>query len=229
MPLVGKIVRGILWSSLTVLRTSRTGESRIPNKDFTCQGFIKGLRLNSESGFLMKRHQPRHIYADNQIYFVTSHIQNKEFLLDSDFKCDKLMLKIFVFAWENGIKLFAWAVLRDHYHLLFRNREGSEISKYIGDIHRGFSFEINQLEGKKGRRRWSNYWDWCVRDEGDYWRHFNYIHNNPIKHGLVRDVSSLKGYPYASFWNYHRTRGMEWLMDIMEAYPIVDFTVKNDG
>jgi putative transposase len=176
----------------------------------------------------MKRHQPRHIYADDQIYFVTSHIQAKEFQLDCDSKRDKLMLKLFSFAWENGMELLAWAVLMDHYHLLLKNPEGPVISRFVGEVHRGFSFEINQSEGKRGRRLWTNYWDWCVRDETDYWRHFNYIHNNPIKHGIVGNMDSLKGYRYTSFWNYLRTRGMEWLLDVMEAYPIVDFTIEND-
>ena len=57
---------------------------------------------------------------------------------------------------------------------------------------------MNQLEEMRGRRLWKNYWDWCVRDESDYWMHFNYIHNNPIKHGIVRDTDALKGYRYSS-------------------------------
>ena len=176
----------------------------------------------------MKRHHPRHIYADNQVYFVTSRVKAKEFQLDCDSKCDKLMSKIFSFAWENKIELFAWSVLRNHFHLMFKVQEGRSVAKYIADVHSGFSFEMNQLEGKKGRRIWSSYWDWCVRDETDYWKHFNYIHNNPIKHGLIEDIDSLKRYRYASFWNYHRTRGRQWLLSIMEAYPIIDFMVEND-
>jgi len=68
----------------------------------------------------------------------------------------------------------------------------------------------------------------CVRDELDYWKHFNYIHNNPIKHGIVGSTESLKLYRYCSFWNYQRSRGIKWLMEVMEAYPVLDFTVKND-
>ena len=176
----------------------------------------------------MKRHQPKHIYVDNRIYFITSHIQDRDFIFDQDSKRDKMLLKIFSLAWENEIELIAWSLLRDHYHLLLKISEGRTISKYIGEIHRGFSFEMNQSEGKKGRSLWRNYWDWCIRDERDFWRHFNYIHNNPIKHGIVRDIDTLGTYRYSSFWNYLRTHGIEWLMDVMEAYPVLDFTVNND-
>ncbi len=177
---------------------------------------------------MIKRHQPKHIYRENQIYFITSHIQHEEFRIDSDSKRDKLLLKIFSFAWENRIRLFAWAVLADHFHLLLKTPKSDIITKFVGAVHSGFSFEINQSEGARGRRLWKNYWDWCVRDESDYWQHFNYVHNNPIKHGIVSDLPSLKRYRYSSFWNYARRRGMDWLASIMEAYPIVDFIVEND-
>ena len=138
------------------------------------------------------------------------------------------MLKIFSFGWESGFGLRAWVILPNHYHILFGVSEGRDVSNYIGKIHRGFSFEINEFEGEKGRHLWENYWVWCIRDENDYWRHFNYVHNNPIKHGIVKEINSLKKYRYSSFWNYYRLKGQDWLMDIMEAYPIVDFTVEND-
>jgi len=176
----------------------------------------------------MKIHQPKHIYVDNQMYFITSHIYDKEFLLDTDSKKDNLLLKIFSFAWEDGIKLRAWVILKNHYHILLNISVGRDVSNYISKIHRGFTFERNILEKKRGRRLWKNYWDWCIGDEADYWKHFNYIHNNPIKHGVVRDTNSLKKYRYSSYWNYFRLHGVKWLMNIMEAYPIVDFIVEND-
>ncbi|MEA1935378.1 MAG: transposase [Thermodesulfobacteriota bacterium] len=176
----------------------------------------------------IKRHQPRHLYVDNQIYFITSHIHNRTFLLDDDSKKDKLLLKIFKFAWENKIELHAWVILKNHYHILCKVSDGRDISRYIGDIHQGFTFEMNEIEEMRGRRLWKNYWDWCVRNETDYWMHFNYIHNNPIKHGIVRDLDSLKGYRYSSFWNYMRREGIQWLMSAIEAHPIVDFLVEND-
>jgi putative transposase len=176
----------------------------------------------------MKRHQPKHLYVDNQVYFISAHLADRNFRLDDDFKKDKLLLKIFSFAWENKISLYAWAILENHYHLLFKVSNGLTISKFIGDIHRGFTFEINRMEKASRRRLWKNYWDWCIRDESDYWRHFNYIHHNPIKHGLVPDITALKKYRYSSAWNYLRTKGEKWLMQAFEGYPILDFTVAND-
>jgi putative transposase len=48
------------------------------------------------------------------------------------------------------------------------------------------------------------YWEHTIRDDADYARHVDYIHFNPIKHGLVRRVGD---WPYSSF-HLHVRRGL---------------------
>ncbi len=43
------------------------------------------------------------------------------------------------------------------------------------------------------------YWEHMLRDENDFARHIEYIHFNPVKHGLV---SSAIDWPYSSFRKY---------------------------
>ncbi|MGA7489696.1 MAG: transposase [Xanthobacteraceae bacterium] len=45
------------------------------------------------------------------------------------------------------------------------------------------------------------YWEHTVRDETDFARHVDYIHYNPVKHGLV---SRARDWPYSSFHRYVR-------------------------
>ncbi|WP_459873021.1 REP-associated tyrosine transposase, partial [Endothiovibrio diazotrophicus] len=40
------------------------------------------------------------------------------------------------------------------------------------------------------------YWEHRIRDERDWRNHMDYIHWNPVKHGLVRCV---RDWPYSSF------------------------------
>lgn len=40
------------------------------------------------------------------------------------------------------------------------------------------------------------YWERMIRDESDFRRHVDYVHVNPLKHGLVRRVCD---WPYSSF------------------------------
>ena len=45
------------------------------------------------------------------------------------------------------------------------------------------------------------YWEHTIRNSEDLYRHIDYIHYNPVKHGLVQQ---LKDWPYSSFHQYVR-------------------------
>jgi putative transposase len=51
---------------------------------------------------------------------------------------------------------------------------------------------------KKGEKGiWQlRFWEHAIRDEADYERHCDYIHYNPVKHGLVNSPSD---WIYSSF------------------------------
>jgi putative transposase len=55
-----------------------------------------------------------------------------------------------------------------------------------------------QNKGEKGiwQRR---FWEHAIRDEEDYRLHMDYIHYNPVKHGLV---SAVIEWPYSSFHRF---------------------------
>jgi putative transposase len=40
------------------------------------------------------------------------------------------------------------------------------------------------------------FWEHALRNERDYQNHFDYLHYNPVKHGLVKKVVD---WPYSSF------------------------------
>lgn len=43
------------------------------------------------------------------------------------------------------------------------------------------------------------YWEHQIRDDIDYAKHMDYLHFNPLKHGLVNNV---KDWPYSTFHRY---------------------------
>ena len=48
------------------------------------------------------------------------------------------------------------------------------------------------------------YWEHQIRDEADLERHIDYIHWNPVKHGLVANV---RDWPHSTFHRYVREGG----------------------
>ena len=43
------------------------------------------------------------------------------------------------------------------------------------------------------------YWEHAIRNDADFERHVDYIHYNPVKHGLVTRVAD---WPFSSFHRY---------------------------
>jgi putative transposase len=60
------------------------------------------------------------------------------------------------------------------------------------------SFFYRQINGERGiwQRR---YWEHLIRDEADHVRHIDYIHINPVKHGLAPRAAD---WPHSSFHRF---------------------------
>ncbi len=69
-------------------------------------------------------------------------------------------------------------------------------------------------------RVWYQYIDHVIRDERDYFTHFNYIHQNPVKHGYAE---KLTDYQFSSIHKWMESAGKGWLADCFRDHPVVDF------
>jgi len=172
------------------------------------------------------RHQPLHLYLDNQIFFLTAHTYSGRNILTSSQIKRNLLEKISSVFSLFQFELYAWVVLVNHYHLLFKTKRGAELAKCFGRIHGGFSFDTNHAENRRGRKIWQNYWDRCIRSEKDFWIHMNYIHHNPVKHG---QTTRMVDYEFSSYKYWLEKKGEDWMASIFQQYPIVDFSDSADG
>ena len=102
----------------------------------------------------------------------------------------------------------AICVLPDHLHAIWTLPDGdADFSRRWNQIKGGFSRGLptaaTRSRSQAGRREkgiWQRrYWEHAIRDELDLERHVNYIHYNPVKHGLVSRVCD---WPHSSFHRY---------------------------
>ncbi|MBA1276183.1 MULTISPECIES: REP-associated tyrosine transposase [Pseudomonadaceae] len=101
----------------------------------------------------------------------------------------------------------AVCVLPDHLHAIWTLPEGD--ADYAGRwslLKSTFSrqFPAATQSPSKARKReksiWQRrFWEHQIRDESDLQRHVEYIHYNPVKHGLVEQVAD---WTYSSFHRY---------------------------
>ena len=194
------------------------------------------------------RHRPPHIYVDKMWYFVTCRTREKIPFFDTEDKKDILLNILKEKTVHFDIRLKAWVIMKNHYHLLFRINNKETLPLFIGQINGRSSKEINSLDKVKGRSIWYNYWDRFPRNEVDFYSYFNYIHINPLKHGEVSlsdkvikiqdEVwrlnadsttdfhTALTQYKYSSYSFYLRKYGESGILNIWMDYPI---TVNIEG
>jgi len=177
----------------------------------------------------VKTHRPPHIYLNNQYYFITSVTYQKIDHFNSNLKKNLLKRIIYSVLTQYKYSLDAWVILDNHYHILIKTFQGKYLARVVASIHGKSAIEINKIDKKIGRQIWYQYWDYCIRDEDDYFRHMNYIHHNPIKHGYIQSIENLTYYNFSSYIEYLKEKGEEWIRNCFMNYPIIDFTREEDN
>lgn len=103
--------------------------------------------------------------------------------------------------------IHGWVLLPDHLHCLWQlPEEDADYGLRWSLIKRLTSQAVPSAQGVSLSRRqrrepglWPRrFWEHRIRDETDYRRHMDYLHWNPVRHGLVERVDD---WPWSS---YHR-------------------------
>lgn len=113
----------------------------------------------------------------------------------------------------------------NHYHILINVPNGTMLGGFINNLHSNITRLINKIDGLVGRQIWYQYWDRCIRSESDFYTRLNYIHHNPIKHGLAE---KMEKYKWSSYNKFLDDKGEDWLDDCFSRYPIRDFTLEDE-
>jgi len=119
----------------------------------------------------------------------------------------------------------AWVLLPDHLHAIwtlpkddaaYGKRWGiikAQVSRYCAQLADGNATRPASRVARHERDFWQRrFWEHQVRDERDFERHVDYIHYNPLKHGLVTQVAQ---WPYSTFHRYvnHGVYPHDWSVD----------------
>ena len=131
---------------------------------------------------------------------------------------------------EKGMEIFAWCIMTNHIHLIFRSVKGQNPELLLGDIKRYTSNAIIKAikdNPQESRKEWlleqfekagakssnvSKYQFWQHNNKPiELWSNkvidekINYIHNNPVEEGLVFNAED---YVYSSAIDYADEKGI---------------------
>lgn len=132
-------------------------------------------------------HAPPHPVREATYYLLTAACYHHQPHLRFPARRQHLLNLYFQRAEEAGLRICAWVVLPNHYHLLAYIPERQKAAEVIRRIHSATAYEWNAAEAATGRRVWYRYTDRAIRSERHYYATINYIHYNPVKHRLCQD------------------------------------------
>ena len=198
-------------------------------------------------GNKLNKHRPFHLY-DGHTYFLTGRCYKAVNYFYNDERKEMFQNKLGEISKELNIGIFAWVILNNHYYLIFRLDKTSGVTsaslssdkqdklalvtpyqrklvKFVTKLHSIISKMCNEMDQTPGRQIWYQYFDYCIRNKADFWKHFNYIIKNPFKHGLVKSLEEAFYYKYSSNSVWFKRFGVEGVNESFIKYPVEEVFV----
>ena len=129
----------------------------------------------------------RRYYVPDAIYFVTIVVRGRQQLFADENNVALLWQNLRLTRQYHPFKLWAYAFLPEHLHVLLQPDDPKDISTIWNSVKSNFTKDFKAehqvtdlLSLWQGR-----FWDHIIRDSDDLQHHFDYTHYNPVKHGLV--------------------------------------------
>ncbi len=126
-------------------------------------------------------------YRRRKLFCFTQHVQH-------------LKAAIIQVKKKHPFHLNAIVILPDHLHCLWKlPKNDTDFSTRWRLIKRYFSMTIcTSINHRKEKQVWQRrFWEHHIRNENDWQKHMDYIHYNPVKHGLVQTPAD---WPHSSFY-----------------------------
>ena len=106
-----------------------------------------------------------------------------------------------------NVNIAAYCLMKNHYHILLQTPDGN-ISRCMRHLNSVYTQRYNRRHGFDGQLFRGRYKSILVCNDSHLLQLVRYIHKNPVKSGVVKDMpdyewSSYKGYlSYAKKWNW---------------------------
>lgn len=178
--------------------------------------------LIERKGRKLPWHSPPHLDFEGPVTFIITaacyehqHVIGRTVNRIADFEQELLSV-----CTDFAVKIFAWCILPNHYHLLLRTERIKRLRKEIGRLHGRTSRSWNQADNETGRKVWFNFFDRNMRSQRHFWASLNYVHNNAVHHGYVK---RWQEWPYSSASKFLEVVGREKAAEIWNEYPILDY------
>ncbi len=140
-------------------------------------------------------HAPEHRLGEAGAYIVTAAAYQKAMLFADGPRLRMLHQALLSIAAEHGLRLQAWAVFPNHYHMVAQVPADGAMRRFLRELHSRTAIALNRRDTTPGRRVWHNFWETALTNDRSYFARLAYVQQNAVRHGLVPVATQ---YPWCS-------------------------------
>ena len=138
-------------------------------------------------------------------------------IFDED-KIYNFFLKLFSKYLDNHISLFAYCLMRNHYHFVFKvNEDGKIVTQQLSNLFNAYAKAFNKQQNRSGSLFEKHFKRIRLQSE-DYLKNLVlYVHTNPVKHRIISDFRDYKFSSYNEIVNHN-----SFLINTIEVIELFD-------
>jgi len=140
----------------------------------------------------------------NRAVYITANIYKRLPLLTNEHRINMIYESMAEVYPRYNFKINGFVIMPDHLHLILVS-QSNDLSDIMHDIKGNIASEMFKKEHfqSKDPILQRSFYDHVIRNEKDLIEKLNYIHSNPLRAGLVRDLSEYK---HSSFKYYYEEK-----------------------
>ena len=140
------------------------------------------------------------IKSESGIYHIILRGINRQTIFEEDEDAIKFVETLGEYKEKSGYKLYAYCLMGNHIHLLLKE-EDEELGIIMRRIGASYVYWYNLKYNRCGHLFQDRYKSEPVEGENYLLAVLRYIHQNPLKAGLVKDIGDYKWSSYCEFIN----------------------------
>lgn len=140
---------------------------------------------------------------------------NQQNIFADDEDHEKFMAILATYRKKIGYEIYAYCLMGNHVHLLIK--EGKEIlSNTMKRIGASYVHWYNWQYNRKGHLFQDRYKSEAVEDDAYFLTVLRYIHQNPLKAGLVDDIASYKWSSYKEYTSKKKIVNIDFVLSLFD-------------
>ncbi|HEV8609609.1 MAG TPA: transposase [Thermoanaerobaculia bacterium] len=160
--------------------------------------------------------RPPRLQAPGAIHHITARGNERRDIFRDDSDREDYIERIARYRARFGVRLYAFCLMPNHVHLALEQDPGS-LSDFMHALQSSYTQAFNRRHERVGHLFQGRYKSFLVDSDRYFLALVRYIHENPVKAGIVREARS---YPWSSDRFFRSGVGPPWL-DLDSAFALL--------